>query len=87
VYISSKAQSTHDTIHKPHEAQKKEDQSVDELLLLRRGNEIPMEGDTKYGAGTEGKAIQRLSHLGGQPGIPRETLSRKTKKKKTSKLL
>ena len=48
---------------------KKEDQSVDTLVLLRRGNKIPMGGDTetKCGAETEGKAIQRLSHLGIHP--------------------
>ena len=48
---------------------KKEDQNVDTLFLLRRGNEIPMEGvtETKFGAETEGKAIQRLSHLGIHP--------------------
>jgi hypothetical protein len=35
---------------------KKEDQSVDTLFLLRRGNKIPMEGvtETKFGAETEG---------------------------------
>jgi hypothetical protein len=43
---------------------KKEDQSVDTSLLLRMGNEIPMEGVTKVGAGTEERTIQRLSHLG-----------------------
>jgi hypothetical protein len=44
---------------------KKEDQSVGTLILLRRGSKIPMGGDTetKCGAGTEGKAIHRLSHL------------------------
>jgi hypothetical protein len=38
---------------------KKEDQSVDTSVLLRRGNKIPMGGDTetKCGAETEGKAI------------------------------
>jgi hypothetical protein len=38
---------------------KKEDQSVDTLILLRRGNKVPMEGVTekKCGAETEGKAI------------------------------
>ena len=48
---------------------KKEDPSMDTLVLLRRGNKIPMEGDTesKFGAETEGKAIQRLSHLGIHP--------------------
>ena len=45
---------------------KKEDQSVDILFLLKRGNKIPMAGDTqtKCGAETEGKVIQRLLHLG-----------------------
>jgi hypothetical protein len=35
---------------------KKEDQSVDTSILLRRGNKIPMEGvtETKYEAETEG---------------------------------
>ena len=38
---------------------KKEDQSVDIWVFFRRGNKIPMGGDTKtkYGAETEGKAI------------------------------
>jgi hypothetical protein len=42
---------------------------VDTSVLLRRGNKIPMEGvtETKCGAETEGKAIQRLSHLGIHP--------------------
>jgi hypothetical protein len=41
---------------------KKEDQSVDTLILLRRGNKISMEGvtETKCGAETEGMTIQRL---------------------------
>ena len=44
---------------------KKEDQSVNTSVLLRRGNKIPMGGDTetKYGAETEGKAIQKLLYL------------------------
>jgi hypothetical protein len=44
---------------------KKEDQSVDASVLLRRGNKI-LTGrnmDTE----TEGKAIQRLPHLGIHP--------------------
>jgi hypothetical protein len=38
---------------------KKDHQSVDTLVLLRRGNKIPMGGDieTKYGAETEGETI------------------------------
>ena len=41
---------------------KKEDQSVDKFLL-RMGEKIPMEGvtETKFGAETEGRTIQRLS--------------------------
>ena len=48
---------------------KKEDQRVDASVLLRRGNEILTGGntETKYGAETEGKAIQCLSHLGIHP--------------------
>jgi hypothetical protein len=45
---------------------KKEDQSVDASVLLRRGNKI-LRGEnmeTKCGAETEGKAIHRLPHLG-----------------------
>ena len=48
---------------------KKEDQSVDTSILLRRGNKIPMEGvtETKFRAETEGTTIQRLPHLGIHP--------------------
>jgi hypothetical protein len=48
---------------------KKEDQSVDVSVLLRRGNKILTGANmqTKYGAETEGKAIQRLPHLGIHP--------------------
>ena len=48
---------------------KKEDQSVDTFLLLRMGNKIPMEGvtETKFGAETEEKTIQRLPHPGIHP--------------------
>jgi hypothetical protein len=48
---------------------KKEDQSVDTSVLLRRGNKIPKEGVTekKCQAETEGNAIQRLLHLGIHP--------------------
>jgi hypothetical protein len=47
----------------------KEDQSVDTLFLLRRENQIPMEGvtETKFGAETEGMTIQRLPHPGIHP--------------------
>ena len=55
---------------------KKEDQSVDTSILLRRGNKIPMEGDTKCGAETEGKTIQRWSYQGIHPiyGYQTQTL-------------
>jgi hypothetical protein len=38
----------------------KEDHSVDTSVLLRRGNKIPIGGNAeiKFGAKTEGKAIQ-----------------------------
>jgi hypothetical protein len=47
----------------------KEDQGVDVSVLLRRGNKMPMGGimETKSGTETEGKAIQRLTHLEIQP--------------------
>jgi hypothetical protein len=48
---------------------KKEDQSVNTLLLLRMGNKIPMEGvtETKFRAEMEGRTIQRLFNLGIHP--------------------
>jgi hypothetical protein len=48
---------------------KKEDQSVDTLNLLKRGNKILMEGvtETTLGAKTEVMTIQRLPHLGIHP--------------------
>jgi hypothetical protein len=44
---------------------KKKDQSVGVSVLLRRGNKILMGAntETKCGAETEGKAIQRQFHL------------------------
>jgi hypothetical protein len=44
---------------------KKEDQNVDASVLLGRVNKILTGGnmETKCGAETEGKAIQRLPHL------------------------
>jgi hypothetical protein len=43
----------------------KEDQSLDTLILLRRGNKISIEGitETKFRAETEGMTIQKLGHL------------------------
>ena len=54
---------------------KKEDQSVDASVLLRRGDKIPTGGDTetKCGAKTEGKAIQSLPHLGIHPIYSHQT--------------
>ena len=48
---------------------KKEDQSVDSLVLLRRGHKILMgvNKEKMCEAVTEGKAIQRLPHLGIYP--------------------
>jgi hypothetical protein len=48
---------------------KKEDQSVDTSILLRRGNKIPMEGvtETKCEAESEGMTSQRLPYLGIHP--------------------
>jgi hypothetical protein len=48
---------------------KQEDQRIDTSVLLRRRNKISMGGykETKCRAETEGKALQRLSHLGLHP--------------------
>jgi hypothetical protein len=48
---------------------KKEDQSVDTLILLSKGNKIPMgaETETKCGTEAEGMTIQVLPHLGFHP--------------------
>jgi hypothetical protein len=48
---------------------KKEDWSVDTLILLRRANKIHMEGvtETKYRVEIEGITIQKLPHLGIYP--------------------
>jgi hypothetical protein len=45
---------------------KKEDQSLDVSVLCRRGNKILTVANTeaKCGSETEGKATQRLPHLG-----------------------
>ena len=54
---------------------KKEDRSVDASVLLRRGNKT-LTGEnmeTKCGAETEGKAIQRLSYLGIHPIYSHQT--------------
>jgi hypothetical protein len=56
---------------------KKEDQSVGTLILLRRGNKIPMEGvtETKCEAETEGMTIQRVPNLGIHPIYSHQTQS------------
>ena len=48
---------------------KKEDQSVDTSILLKRENKIPMEGvtETKFGAESKGMTIQKLPPLGIHP--------------------
>jgi hypothetical protein len=48
---------------------KKEDQSVDTLLLLRMGNKIPMEKvtETNFGAEMEEQTVQKLPHPGIHP--------------------
>jgi hypothetical protein len=48
---------------------KKEDQSLDTVILLRMGNKISMKGVTerKFGAEPERMSIQRPSHLGIHP--------------------
>ena len=48
---------------------KRKDESVDTSILLRGGNKIPMEGltETKCRAETDGKAIQKLPHMGIHP--------------------
>jgi hypothetical protein len=54
---------------------KKEDQNVDASAILRRVNKTFTRGnmETKCGAETEGKAIQRLPHLGIHPIYSHQT--------------
>jgi hypothetical protein len=54
---------------------KKENQSVDASMLLRSGNKILTEEnmETKCGAETERKTIQRLPQLGMHPIYSHET--------------
>jgi hypothetical protein len=58
VGINPKAQNTQDTIHRPNDAHE-EGRPNDASVLLRRGNKIPIGGDTetKYGAESEGMTI------------------------------
>jgi hypothetical protein len=64
VNISQEA-NTQDTIHTPPD-RKKEEQSVGALVLLKKDTKIHIGVymEIKYRAETEGKALQRLSHLG-----------------------
>jgi hypothetical protein len=50
--IRQKAWNTHDTTHRPYEAQE-EGKSVDASVLLRRRNKIIMRGRMRDGSGTE----------------------------------
>jgi hypothetical protein len=54
---------------------RKEDQSVGASVILQRGNKILTGGnmETKCGAESEGKAIQRLPYLGIHPIYSYET--------------
>jgi hypothetical protein len=54
---------------------KREDQSMNTLVLLRKENKITMGGDTetKCGAGTKGKTIQRVPYLGVHPIYTHQT--------------
>jgi hypothetical protein len=54
---------------------KKEDQSMGALVLLKKGNNILLgeNMETKCGAETEEKAIQRLPHLGIHPIYSHQT--------------
>ena len=63
--ISPEVQNTKIQFAKYIKLKKREDQSVDTSVLLRRGNKIPMEGvtETKHEAETEGTTIQKLPHL------------------------
>jgi len=56
---------------------KKEDQSVDASVFLRRGNEILTGGNTekKCDAETEGKAIQRVPPMDSHPTCSQQTTS------------
>jgi hypothetical protein len=54
---------------------KKEDQNVDASVLFRRVNKILRGGnmETMCGADSEGKATQRLPHLGIYPIVSHQT--------------
>ena len=73
--ISAKALNTQNTIHRPHEAQEEGRPKCGFSVLLRKGNKIIIGAnmETKYRAETEGKAIQRLSHVGIHPRYSYQT--------------
>jgi hypothetical protein len=54
---------------------KKEDQCVDASVLLQRENKILIGGNTETNRGTEteGKAIQKLLHVGTNPIYSHQT--------------
>jgi hypothetical protein len=60
VDINLETQNTQDTIHRLNEAQEEARPIKDTFVLIRMGNKIHMQRDTKCGTETEGKAIQRL---------------------------
>jgi hypothetical protein len=85
ILIRPKSWYTQDTIHRPHEAQEEGRpkcecfkvwmlESVD-VVLLRKGNKIHTGGnmETKRGAESERKTIQRLPHLGIHPIYSHQT--------------
>jgi hypothetical protein len=57
--------------------EKKENQNVDASVLFRRVNKMLTGGnmEIKFGAEIEGKAIQRLPHLGIHPIYSHQTLT------------
>ena len=70
MYVSSEAQNSKDTIGKTHETQEEgRPTCTHTLLILRRGDKMPMEGITETKCGTEKEVmtIQRLPHLGIYP--------------------
>jgi hypothetical protein len=75
VDISSKAQNNQDIIQRSHEAQEEGRSSVAASVFLKMGNKILTGAnmETKYGAETEAKPIQRLTHLGIYPIYSQQT--------------
>jgi hypothetical protein len=69
VDISPKGQNIQDKIHRPPKAQEQGRPSVGASVLLRKGDKIftGANMETKYGAESDGKANQRMPHLGIQP--------------------